>query len=199
MAQDFEKGMEVADVYAAALCALAAEAGRLDAVGEELAELVRVGEQNPAFAAFVSSIAVDMDERAKSLERLFRGRLSDVVLDTLQVMNRHGRLELLHALHGAYVRRMEDARGQIEVVATSAVELDAQQKAEVLRLAERLSGLKPLVAHVVDPGVLGGLVLQIGDQRYDNSLRRHLRVARDRLLERNVRGAAAAGLSGPEA
>jgi F-type H+-transporting ATPase subunit delta len=129
---------------------------------------------------------------------MFRGRLSDVVLDTLQVMNRHGRLELLHALHRAYVRRMEDTRGQIEVVATSAVELDAQQKAEVARLAEQLSGLKPLVAHVVDPGVLGGLVLRIGDHRYDNSLRRHLRAARERLLERSVRGAAAAGSSGTE-
>ena len=46
------------------------------------------------------------------------------------------------------------------------------------------SGKTPVVEYVVDPDVLGGLILQVGELRMDNSLRRHLRVARKRLLER---------------
>lgn len=192
MAQDVEKGIDVADVYAAALFALAHEQNVLDAVRDELAELVRLVERDRSFTAFIASAAVDDDEREQSLERMFRGRLRDVVLDTLQVMNRHGRLELIPALWRAYVLRLEDARGQIEVQATSAVELDAAQRAEIERLAEQLSGRKPLVQYIVDPDVIGGLVLRIGDHRYDHSLRRHLNVARRRLLERTNREAAPA-------
>ncbi|HPM25443.1 MAG TPA: F0F1 ATP synthase subunit delta, partial [Phycisphaerae bacterium] len=88
MAHDVEKGIDVADVYAAALFALAREQNVLDDVRDELAELVRLVERDRSFAAFIASAAVDDDEREQSLERMFRGRLRDLVLDTLQVMNR---------------------------------------------------------------------------------------------------------------
>jgi ATP synthase F1 delta subunit len=190
MAQEFEKGLDVGDVYAAALFALASEAGTVDVVRDELAELLKLTEHDPRIAAFLASVAIDLDDRAASLERMFRGRLSDIVLNTLQVMNRHGRLDLLHALSRAYVLRVEDARGQVEVVATSAVELDPVQRAAITRLAELLAGKRPLVDFVVKPEVLGGVVLQIGDYRYDHSIRRHLAVARGSLLARTTRSAA---------
>lgn len=188
MPQEFEKGLDVADVYAAALFALATEAQRVDAVRSELEELVRLMEEDRHFAAFASSVAIDTADRARSLERIFRGRLSDLVLNTIQVMNQHGRLNLIHALHRGYVLRDEDARGQIEVAATSAVELSEAERREIAQLAEKVSGRKPLVTYVVDPEVIGGLILQIGDYRYDNSIRRHLHDARARLLERSERG-----------
>jgi F-type H+-transporting ATPase subunit delta len=188
MAEQPEKGSVVAEVYAAALFALASAAKAADAVERELAELARLVEQDAVFAAFAETTAIDVDARERSLERMFRGRLSDVVLDTLQIMNRHGRAGLLHALWRAYVLRLEDARGQIEVVATAAVELDKAQKAEVQKIAAELSGKQPLVTYVVDADVVGGLVLQIGDWRYDNSVRRHLHDAQQRLLERSSRG-----------
>jgi F-type H+-transporting ATPase subunit delta len=189
-AQDFEKGIDVADVYAAALFALAREAGTVEAVGQELAELARLTEQNATFAAFTASVAIDTGHRAASLERMFRGRLSDMVLNTLLVMNRHGRVGLLHALRRAYELRMEEARGQVEVLVTSAVALDPAQRSEVTRLAAALSGKQPVIECRVDPAILGGLILQIGDHRLDNSVRRHLLVARQRLWERTARAEA---------
>lgn len=188
MAKEFVPGMDVADVYAAALFDLAREANTVDDVFGELTSLVELVESDPQIAAFFQSGAVDDDDRAQSLEKIFRGRLSDIVLNTLQVMNAHGRLGLLHPLRRSFQLRIEDARGQIEVVATSAIELDSTQRAEIERVAEQLSGKQPLVQYVVDPDVLGGLVLQVGDYRYDNSLRRHLHVARMQLLERSSRG-----------
>ena len=75
---------------------------------------------------------------------MFHDRLSDMLLNTLQVMNRHGRLALLQPLLRAYDLRREQARGEVEVTATSAVELDAAQRAEVARVAAALSGKKPV-------------------------------------------------------
>lgn len=193
MAQTFDKDLALADVYAAALFDLAAADQAVDAVRAELEALVRLQADDPRFAAFLASAAIDDDERERSLERMFRGRLSDRVLNTLQVMNRHGRVALLPALLRAFVVRTEHARGQIEVTAISAAELDARQKAEIEALAGKLSGKTPLVQYVVDADILGGLILQIGGVRYDNSLRHHLQAARARLLERTVAGAAPAG------
>ena len=188
MAEPYGESLEIADVYAAALFDLAKQAGQVAEVRGELEELAGLEESEPAFARFMRSGAVDDDKRAESLEKMFRGRLSDVVLNTLQVMNQHGRAGLLSGLLRAYVLREQHEQGQIEVVAASAVELDEAQRAELERWAAELSGQKPLVEYVVDPDLVGGVVVQIGDYRFDHSVARHLRAARAQLLERSRRG-----------
>jgi ATP synthase F1 delta subunit len=184
MAHNLEDSLDIAAVYATALYTLAAEQGVVDAIRSEVEELARQAETNPTFAAFLSSAAVDDDDRERSLDKMFRGRLSDLVLNTLQVMNRHGRTGLLGALLRTLVLRIEAARGQVEATATSVAELTAEEQAEVLRVAAALSGQQPLIEYRVDPAILGGLVLQIGGWRYDRSLRRQLAGLQGRLLER---------------
>jgi F-type H+-transporting ATPase subunit delta len=187
MAQ-FDQELRIADVYAEALLELAQDAGRVAEVRAELDELLRLFQTEPEFEKFLVSRALEAEGRAAGLEKIFRGKLSDRVLNTLLVMNEHGRCGLVPALHRRYVSRQEEAADEIEVTVTSAVDLSRTQKAEVLRIAESVSGKKPLVEYAVDPDILGGLILQIGQLRLDNSLRRHLQVARGQLLERAARG-----------
>jgi F-type H+-transporting ATPase subunit delta len=188
MAESLEQSLELADVYAAALFGLAEKAGRVAETRSELEELVRLEEREPAFAGFMRSDMINTDRRQASLESMFRNRLSDVVLNTLLVLNRHGRAGLLPALLRCYVLREEHAEGQIEVVATSAVELDPPQRTEIERWAADVSRKTPLVQYVIDPEIVGGLIVQIGDYRFDDSVRWHLHATRARLLERSNRG-----------
>ncbi len=188
MAETFDEQLQLADVYAAALFALATEQDVVPAVRDELAELVRLMEIEPGFASFLSSGAVDDDHRRASLEKMFRGKLSDLMLNTLHVMNDHGRVHLLRALLRAYVLRQEHAAGQIEVRAKTAVPLSDDQKEQVRQLAAELSGKEPLMEFDVEPGMIGGLIVQVEDYRFDDSLRRHLMVARQQLFERGERG-----------
>ncbi len=188
MPDSMDEQIQLADVYAAALFDLAHEAGRIREVGDELAEVVRLSEQEPGFGRFLESVIIEEDARAGSLEAIFRGKLSDEVLNTLQVMNRHGRAGLVKALLRAYVLRQEHEARQIEVVVTSAVPLDASQQQDVTRLAREISGREPLIEYRVEADILGGLVLRIGEYRYDSSLRQRLRTARQRLIERGERG-----------
>ena len=188
MAESHEQALQIADVYAEALFGLAKQAGQIAEVRGELEELVRLEEAERDFAAFMRSDAVDDDKREDSLEKMFRGRLSDMVLNTLQVMNHHDRAGLLPALLRCYVLRQERDAGQIEVVATSAVDLDESQRAEIRRWVAESSGYEPLVSYVVDPDIIGGLVVKIGDQRFDYSVRRHLHASRAQLLDRSRRG-----------
>ncbi len=188
MADSFDKHLELADVYAQALFELAREAGRVEDVRSELDELVKLMQIEPAFASFMNSSALDDDHRNAGLEKMFRGKLSDMTLNTLLIMNDQGRNALLPALHRAYVLRQQDAAGQVEASVTSAVELDESQKSEIAATAARLSGKSPLITYKVSPAILGGLILQMGDIRYDNSLATQLAEARKRVLERSERG-----------
>ncbi|HOO17414.1 MAG TPA: ATP synthase F1 subunit delta [Phycisphaerae bacterium] len=182
------KGSDIAKVYADALFDLAKAAGTIDKIGAELQELASFQVQEPQFAEFLSSQVIDDDERERSLERMFRGRVDDTLLDTLQVMNQHGRIGLLPQLLRAFVLRIEEDRGQVEVRAISAVELSGVEQADVQTLAAQLTGRQPLMDYRIDPSIIGGLVLEVGGYRYDDSVRHNLDALRRRLLERSSRG-----------
>ncbi len=188
MAATIDERMAVAGVYAEALFELAWEASRVEDVRAELEELVRLAEVDPEFAEFLATVALDVDQQIASLERIFRNQLSDMVLNTLLAMVRHRRGGLLRALLRSYVLALEEAAGQIEARATSAVALTDAQRAAVTQLAAEKSGKKPLMDFVVESELLGGLILQIGDWRYDNSLRRQLHDMKLQLSDRGDRG-----------
>lgn len=190
MAESFDKQLEIADVYAQALFEIARQAGHVGKIREELEELMKLVDDQPDLAAFFSSRAFDAEQRRQTLESWFRGKLDDDLLNTLLVLNRNGRTGLLRALQRAFTLREEADLGQVEAVAITAVELDEKQKGELLQLASELTGKKPLIDFRVDPEVLGGLLLRIGDMLYDNSVRSQLRGLQRQLSERGERGAA---------
>lgn len=189
MAQ-YDQELRIADVYAAALFDLARASDTVESVRSELDELVKLMQVEPEFAKFMISRALEDDARATGLESMLRGKLSHTVLNTLLVMSRHGRCGLLRALHRRFVLRQEQAAHEVEVTVTSAVELSKPERAEAEKLAGEISGLKPLVEFVVDPEILGGVIMKVGDLRLDNSVRRHLREVGARLFGRADRGLA---------
>ena len=187
MAQ-FDQELRIADVYAEALFTLAKEQQRVAELHAELDELLKLWDAQPDFAKFMSSPALEIDARARGLEKMFRGKLDDMVLNTLLVMNDHGRAALVPALHRRFVMRKEDEANEIEVKITSAFELSGEQKAEAIQIAVEASHRKPVVEYRIEPDILGGLILQVGELRLDNSLRRHISVLSENLLERADRG-----------
>lgn len=188
MPDSIDKMMDVADVYAAALHALVLPQQAVQTTHDALAQLVELAERDRTFGEFLWSSAIGVDKRAASLDKMFRGKLSDTLLNTLQVMNAHGRLDTLPAMLRCFVLRAEAAEGVVEVCVQSAVELTATQKTQAEALAAGLAKKKPIMTFVVDPEILGGLVVQIGDYRYDYSLRRQLQLAQSRFRERGDRG-----------
>lgn len=192
MAETLQDQFLVADVYATALFGLARQAGQVEQVHEELNELVKLCDQDGQFATFLETRAIDEDRRAASLEKLFRGQLSDLTLNTLLVMNEHGRAGLVRALQRRFVLALEADAGQIEVEVVSAVELTEAERQDAQSTAAKLSGRDPVMSYRVDPGILGGLILKMGDLRLDHSVRRQLHDARQRLADRGERGLATA-------
>jgi F-type H+-transporting ATPase subunit delta len=174
----------IADVYARSLIELAQEKGFADQIGEEFAALIDYMRKDPAFHGFMTSAAIDDDPRRRSLEKLFRGRMNDLLLSMLQVLNNRGRCELIPAIHERYRLLLEELHGQEEVFVTSAHPLGDDVAAELrTELAARI-GREPLLITTVDPDLLGGLVIQVGDRRIDASVRGKIQRFRTLLSDR---------------
>lgn len=179
-----EKQMALARVYARAVVELAEEREETDRVLAELAELASYLDAHPELADFLASPLVRTTERRELLEKLFRGRAGDLLVDALQVMNRKGRLALLPAVAEAFRQEVRDLQGLTDVHVASAVALPAGLKERLLEAISRLTGKKPQLVEVVDPRLLGGLVLLMGDEKIDGSVARELEKVGERLRRR---------------
>jgi F-type H+-transporting ATPase subunit delta len=182
-----DQQLAVASVYSRALLELARENGQEDDLLEEIQGVARVLEENQDLASFFDSPVVDAEARRKVIDQALRGRLSDLLVDALQVLNRKDRLGLLPAVAEGYRRAHRDAKGIIEVAVKSALPLSEPQRAELRRQVTAVTGREAQFVENVDPSILGGLVVQFGDQKIDASVASRLKDLSQRLLERGAR------------
>ncbi|MEM9557038.1 MAG: ATP synthase F1 subunit delta [Acidobacteriota bacterium] len=181
MAHVNDKDAAIARIYAAALLSAADKAGVVDEVRDELLFLARRVSEDEEFARFVASPLVDPDARRASLDAMFRGRLTDTMVDALQVLNRKDRLAILESLAEVYRGELIRRRGEVEVEVSTAVEVDDVTREKILATAKRFIGAEPILSVRVDEGLVGGFVLQVGDRKVDASVRYEIEKYRRRL------------------
>ncbi len=179
-----EQEIAVARVYARSALALAESEGQAESLLEEIEGLAALVARDASFERFVGSPLVDGKARAGALERALRGRASDLLVNTLQVMNRKGRLQLVPALAEAYRQELEELRGRVEVEVETAVPLGEKQRARLREAIVRFTGRQPDVVERVDPSLLAGMVVRVGDRKVDTSAAKEIRRLEARLMER---------------
>lgn len=162
--------LAVAGVYAEALLALAAAEGREDALLEELDGMVDLLDHQSDLERFLGSPLADPQQQRALLEKALRGRVSDILVDTLQVMRRKGRLELVRAVASTYRAQWLRLKGRVEVSVVTAVPLTAELRQALLEAANRATGKTAQILERVDPALLGGMVVRVGDQKLDRSV-----------------------------
>jgi F-type H+-transporting ATPase subunit delta len=197
MASLDDKHLAVARIYSQAILDLAEKQGISDEVGEELQELARLVAQNPEFADFLASPLVDAGERQATLEKLLRGRVSDLLVNALQVVNRKERMLLVPAIAETYRQELRDLRGRVDVLVKTPVALPEGLREKLRAAVTRFTGRQPDLIEKVEPGLLGGMVVQIGDDKIDASVASKLKGVSEALFERAsqeiVRGTPYAG------
>jgi len=183
VASDFDISHAAAAVYAESVLQLANEAGQAEDIAEELAEAKALWEKEPAFAALMSSAAIDDDARRQSLTKVFgEGRVSRLVLNLLLVLNKKHRSMIFPLVCDVYRHKLDAQLGREEVHVRTATPLSEQQRASLLGQIKRLTGRDGILIEKVDPKVLGGMTVQAADRLYDLTLHRRLQNMRAGLL-----------------
>ncbi len=179
-----EVGGAIAAVYAKALMNLAETDAERSSTLEELTALVELTNREPALERFFVSTVIDVDARRESIERMFRGKADDRMIDFLQVLNRKDRLPLLAEVVRQYRGSLERQRNQIESTVTTATPLGDASRAELLDALKKHTGKSPVLTELVDPEILGGMVVRTEGEKIDFSVAMRLRAFRKVLLAR---------------
>ena len=176
----------VAGVYAEAFLNAGQKSGQVEGLIQDLNSLVnQVYAADPALELFLSSRAVSRDRKAHALRAAFHGRASDLFLNFLLVLNEHDRLEALRPIAAAVRDLHEERTGKVRVQVASAEPLAADQEEQLRRELRESLGREPVLETSVDPALLGGLTVQVGDTLYDGSIRTRLEQIRHQLIERS--------------
>jgi F-type H+-transporting ATPase subunit delta len=164
---------EIAQVYARSLFEVARERGRLDEVREQLGQFSEALSSNRELQVFFFSPYFSTQEKADGLGRVVEGA-DELVLNTLRLLIENHRMPAVHRIRRAYDRLWEDENKLLPVQITSAVALDEAVAQRVGDEIGRQTGRRVELTTKVDERVLGGLVLQVGNQILDASIRNRL-------------------------
>jgi len=176
----------LARVYAEALHENAVAQQMIDPVGEELTDVVDgIYRDHPDVAHIMDSLAVPREEKARLIEQVFAGRVSPLFANFLNLLNDHDRLELLPAIRAAYNDIRDELAGRVRILVRSATPLNDEQQQRLRDTLATNLKLQPILDLSVEPGLLGGLIVQIGDEVYDQSVITRLNTIRSQLLARS--------------
>jgi F-type H+-transporting ATPase subunit delta len=177
----------IAHVYAEALLGAAQTAGQAEALLEEFDSLI-----DDVLLAFsdleriLVSGLISHEEKVVVLDRVLGRQASPLLLNFLKVISRHGRLDCLRPIHRRFRQLYNRMLGRVGVRLTTPVPVDDAQAAEIVQALREFLGTEPLVQRLVDPDLIGGAVIQVGDTVYDGSIATQLHRVRQQIIDRSA-------------
>jgi F-type H+-transporting ATPase subunit delta len=164
---------EIAQVYARSLFEVAEERDQIDLVRDELGQLADALAESRELELFFFSPYFSTEEKKQGLDKAVVGA-DEIVRNFLAVLIENHRMPALMRIRREYDRLWREANQLLPVQVTSAVELDAAVTRQIGEEIGRQTGRKVELSSNVDPDVLGGIVLRVGNSILDASIRSRL-------------------------
>ena len=181
--------LRLARVYADSLLRAAQPRGLVDQLQEEFDSLVgnplRRSEDPSDPATLMASGVIPRSKKAEVIERLFRGKADDLFVNFLLVLNDHNRLELLRPVAAMFRALRDELHNRVRIVVRSAVPLTDEQREQLKATARDYYRTEPVLVEQINPDLLGGLQVQIGDRLIDLTVRSRLQDIRNNLIARS--------------
>jgi F-type H+-transporting ATPase subunit delta len=164
---------EIAVVYARSLFEAALDADKLDVVREQLGEFADALDGDSRLQVFFFSPYFSTNEKKEGLHRAVEGA-DDLFVNFLELLLENHRMPVIFRVRRGYDRLWEAHNRLLPVEVTSAVELDEETVRSIGdRIAEQ-TGRKVELSSTVEPDILGGIVVRVGNQVLDASIRTRL-------------------------
>ena len=175
---------EIASVYARSLFEVAKEQGKLDEVREQLGQVADAINEDHELQVFFFSPYFSTEEKKDGLGKVLDGA-DPAVLNFLELLVEKHRTPALFRIRRAYDELWERENKLLPVTITSAVELDEDVAQRIGEQIGEQPGQRVELTQTVDPDIIGGLVLRVGNSILDASIRNRLET-----LKKNVAKAA---------
>jgi F-type H+-transporting ATPase subunit delta len=173
---------KIAQVYARALFEVARQQGKLDEIREQLAQFADALNEHRELAIFFFSPYFSQKEKQEALERVVQGA-DPSFMNFLNLLIEKHRMPVIFRIRGAYERMWEEENRTLPVEITSAIELDQGTIETIAKQIGERTGRKVKLATRVDPEILGGLVVRVGNAILDASIRNRLEQLRRQVAQ----------------
>ena len=165
---------ELAREYGDGLYALAQEEKIAADVLPQLETLKQCFKEQPAFLKLLSNMSLSKEERVGLLDGAFRGQIHPYVLNFLKILCERGSLAEFSGCEEAFRIRFNQDNGIIEANVTTAAPLNEEQRARMQEKLAKMTGKQVHLNEKVDSRLMGGVLLEMNGQRYDNTIRKRL-------------------------
>ena len=175
------------EIYSDVMFELAQEANMIDAVMDDLEAVGDLLQDEPEFLSLLMLGQLKEEEKSQMIRRVFKGRINDLTLDFLCVLAKRNRMSFLHGIGDRYQVLLDERKNLHRIEVTLAKEID---KAEIDMLKQDLRDAihaEVKLSVVVDPEIIGGIVIRKGDLVVDNSVRTILNRTVSAVMDRSKR------------
>jgi len=162
--------------YVKSLLGLAIEKGALDAVHSDMVMFSKIVDGNHDFALMLRNPIISHDKKRDVLEKLFKGKVHPLTMSILDIITRKNREPLLPSIAKEFHNAYNEYKGVGKATVVTAIPLDAKLRAEFEQMVKNLSDKKQVeLIESVDPDMIGGFVLTVGDRQIDASIKNKLK------------------------
>ncbi|MEE0775727.1 MAG: F0F1 ATP synthase subunit delta [Bacillota bacterium] len=172
----------VAKRYARALFAIGEEQGKSEVFAENLKELAAMLKENEELATMLNIQSIETGQKKNVMKTILKD-MEPMVQNFVGVVLDKGRVAFLGAMCEAYQSLMEQAANVLQAVVKSAVPLSAEQVSQIENKFAALMKQNVKAQTMVDPSLIGGVQVTIGDKVYDGSIANQLRQLSNTLKE----------------
>lgn len=165
----------VADRYASALFELCTSAAKIKAAEKDLDGLEKALAESTDLTRLIKSPVFASDEQVKAIDAILKkSKMGNLTANFIRVVARNRRLFVLPTMIDSFRAMAADARGEVAGDVTSAQKLTADQRKELKAALKAKIGKDVTLHEIVEPSILGGLIVKVGSRMIDTSIRTKL-------------------------
>ncbi|RZJ71999.1 ATP synthase F1 subunit delta [Flavobacterium sp.] len=166
--------------YAKAILDMAHSSGVASEVNNDMLHIAENIGANAELKEFVEAAIISNEVKEKAVTEVFDSA-QNITKGLFRLLKENKRFEILEAIAIEYSRLFEDMNGVEVATVTTAVELDKDMEARVLSKALEFTNKKLVIENIVDPEIIGGFILRVGDKQYNASVANRLKVLKREL------------------
>lgn len=170
--------------YAKATLSTSLEQKKEESIAKDMQEIVAVFKANKDLANFLENPVVANSAKEDALKKVFSG-LQALSIQLLSLLSTNNRIDLLDQVAQAYLSLLKKHQGKAIAIVTTAVALTPELEKVIVTKAKELSSAEVSLESIIDPSIIGGFILRIGDLQYNASVAHQLHHLKRELTQTN--------------
>ncbi|MBD1397251.1 ATP synthase F1 subunit delta [Pontibacter sp. JH31] len=175
--------IRIASRYAKSLIELAQEKGVLEQVNEDMNMFARTLDQNRELKLLMRNPIVKSDKKLAVINALFKGKVNEMTLAFFKIVAQKGRESVLEFIAPEFTKQYNLYKGITTASVTTAMPLTEELRNELGQRLVAQTGQKVELEEKIDPSLIGGFVLRVGDQQIDSSVKYNLSKLRNKFKD----------------